>query len=185
MATFKSFINPMTCTFDRIAGIALGVLLTVSLGAPSDAAAQRFKPGDRTIAEIAVTDGNFTTLVAALSCTGLVDAVADPEAELTVFAPTDAAFAAAGLDASTICSAFDTDTLTTILLYHVVGERRPSPIVINGQNKSIAMLDGGSIYPLGQGSLTIDANNSTVNIVIPDILASNGIIHVIDFVLLP
>ena len=185
MATFKIFSNPRTSTFHRIAGIALGLMLTVSLGAPSDAAAQRFKPGDRTIAEIAVTNGNFTTLVAALSCTGLVDAVADPEAVLTVFAPTDAAFALAGLDAATICSAFDTDTLTTILLYHVVGERRPSPSVINGRNKSIEMLAGGSIYPRGQRSLTIDANNSTVNIVAPDILASNGIIHVIDFVLLP
>ena len=47
------------------------------------------------------------------------------------------------------------------------------------------MLAGGSIYPQGKGSLTIAANNSTVNIETPDLLASNGIIHVIDFVLLP
>jgi transforming growth factor-beta-induced protein len=185
MTTFKNFSKPMTSGFHRIAGIALGVLLIISLGAPPDAAAQRFKPGDRTIAEIAVTNGNFTTLVAALSCTGLVGAVADPEAELTVFAPSDAAFALAGLDATNICSTYDTETLTTILLYHVVGERRPSPSVINGRNKSIEMLAGGSIYPRGQRSLTIDANGSTVNIATPDILASNGIIHVIDFVLLP
>jgi uncharacterized surface protein with fasciclin (FAS1) repeats len=111
--------------------------------------------------------------------------VADEEAELTVFAPTDAAFAAAGLDAGNICAVFDSDTLTGILLYHVVGERRPSPSVINGRNKAIDMLAGGSIYPEGRGSLTIQANNSTVNIVIPDVLASNGIIHAIDFVLLP
>ena len=47
------------------------------------------------------------------------------------------------------------------------------------------MLAGGDIYPAGRGSLTLNANNSSVNIVWPDILASNGIIHVIDFVLLP
>ena len=169
----------------RRPGIAAGLLLALTLVFPSLASAERFKPGDKTIAELAIMNGNFTTLVAALSCTGLVGAVADEEAELTVFAPTDAAFAAAGLNAGNICVVFDTQTLSTILLYHVVGERRPSPSVINGRNKSIEMLAGGSIFPEGQRSLTIQANNSTVNIVIPDILASNGIIHAVDFVLLP
>ncbi len=174
--------------FHRYA-IALGMALALALGVPAQAKdnpnAKRFKPGDRTIAEIAVTNGNFNTLVAALSCTGLVGAVADPEAELTVFAPSDTAFAAAGLNAGNICTAFDTETLTTILLYHVVGERRPSPSVINGKNKSIEMLAGGSISPEGQGGLILYANNSMANIVDPDTLASNGIIHEIDFVLLP
>jgi uncharacterized surface protein with fasciclin (FAS1) repeats len=175
----------MSTKIHKLISTSLILALVVAFGTPTDSHAQRFKPGDDTIAEIAVTDGNFTTLVAALSCTGLVSAVADPDAELTVFAPSDAAFAVAGLNATNICSTFDTDTLTTILLYHVVGERRPSPSVINGKNKMITMLAGGSIYPLGNRSLTIDANGSTVNIVAPDILASNGIIHVIDFVLLP
>lgn len=167
--------------------VILSFIITVVLavGAPSESQAKRFKPGDKTIAEVALMNGNFTTLVAALSCTGLVGAVADPDAELTVFAPSDAAFAVAGLDATNICSTFDTETLTTILLYHVVGERRPSPSVINGRNKMITMLAGGAIYPVGKGSLMINANNSSVNIVAADILASNGIIHVIDFVLLP
>ena len=130
--------------------IALAVIL--SIVAPSDSHAKRFKPGDDTIAEIAVMSGDFTTLVAALSCTDLVGAVADPDAELTVFAPTDAAFAAAGLNAANICSTFDKMTLSTILLYHVTGERRPSPSVINGKNKMINMLAGGAIYPQGTGS---------------------------------
>lgn len=172
-------------TLSRMPTIAIGMLLAIALALPSQASAQRFKPGDKTIAEIAIMNGNFNTLVTALSCTGLVGAVADEEAELTVFAPTDDAFAAAGLDPTNVCTVFDTETLTTILLYHVVGERRPSPSVINGKNKAIVMLAGGSIYPEGKGSLTIEANDSTVNIVVPDILASNGIIHAIDFVLLP
>ena len=175
----------MTMNFHRAVSCSIAFGLMIAAFSTTDANAQRFKPGDDTIAEIAVANGGFTTLVQALSCTGLVGAVADPEAELTVFAPSDAAFAAAGLDASNICSSFDTETLTTILLYHVVGERRPSPSVINGMNKQIDMLAGGAIYPAGQGSLMINANNSSVNIVAADILASNGIIHVIDFVLIP
>lgn len=175
----------MTTNIHKAISTSLILTAILALGAPSDSQAKRFKPSDDTIAEIAVTSGDFKTLVAALSCTDLVGAVADPNAELTVFAPSDAAFALAGLNASNICSTFDTETLTTILLYHVVGERRPSPSVINGRNKMISMLAGGAIYPVGTGSLTINANGSTVNIVAPDILASNGIIHVIDFVLLP
>ena len=169
----------------KLAGFSLALGLMIATLLPIEANAQRFKPGDDTIAEIAVANGGFTTLVQALSCTGLVGAVADPDAELTVFAPSDAAFAAAGLNAGNICSSFDTETLRTFLLYHVVGERRPSPSVINGRNKRITMLAGGAIYPVGRGSLMINANNSSVNVVAPDILASNGIIHVIDFILLP
>jgi uncharacterized surface protein with fasciclin (FAS1) repeats len=169
----------------KIRGSAMAAALAVILALPVVAGAERFKPGDDTIADIAVGNGGFTTLVQALSCTGLVSAVANPDAELTVFAPTDDAFALAGLNAGNICSAYDTATLSTILLYHVVAERRPSPSVINGRNKSITMLAGGDIYPAGTGSLTLNANNSSVNIVAPDLLASNGIIHVIDFVLLP
>lgn len=176
----------MISIINKAVTVSLILALVAVFAMPVDAQAQRFKPGDRTIAEIAVSDpDNFSTLVAALACTDLVGAVADPDAELTVFAPTNAAFAAAGLDATNICSAFDTETLTTVLLYHVTGERRPSPSVINGKNKRITMLAGGAIYPVGKGSLMIDANNSSVNIVAADILASNGIIHVIDFVLLP
>jgi transforming growth factor-beta-induced protein len=162
---------------------ALAAALTV-MSIPA-ASAERFKPGDDSIAEIAVENGNFETLVAALSCTGLVGAVADEDAELTVFAPTDTAFAGLGLNQDNVCD-LDTSTLTTILLYHVVDERRPSPSVINGKNKSIEMLAGGAIYPVGKGSLTLNDNNDRgVNIVIPDVLASNGIIHVVDNVLLP
>lgn len=179
----------MTKIFKNFRAFGALSIFAVAISIPSIAAAEgkkRFKPGNQSIAGIAVADpGNFSTLVAALTCTDLVGAVADPDAELTVFAPTDAAFAEAGLNVDNVCAAFDTETLTTILLYHVVGERRPSPSVINGRNKEIMMLSGGYIYPAGTGSLAIGANNSSANIVIPDVLASNGIIHAIDFVLLP
>ena len=169
--------------------LALTVLITFAFALASVANAgprQTFKPGDTTIAEIATQNGNFTTLVAALVCTDLAGAVDDPNGELTVFAPTDDAFGKLGLTSGNICVAFDEDVLAEILLYHVVGERRPSPSVIRGKNKEIMMEAGGSIYPEGQRSLTLlDNPGREVNIVLPDQLASNGIVHVIDNVLLP
>ncbi len=143
-----------------------------------------FQPGMDTIAAIAVEAGNFQTLVAALTCTNLVGAVAAEGVELTVFAPTDEAFGNLNLNAGNICSA--DLPLADILLYHVVAERRPSPSVIRGMNKSIEMLSGGSIYPEGMGSLMMYDNlDRPIAIGTPDILASNGIIHVIDDVMLP
>ncbi len=145
----------------------------------------RFQPGEKNIATLASEDGRFTTLVAALGCTGLVPAVADPDARLTVFAPTDDAFLAAlGVDATTVCT-IDNELLTTVLLYHVTEGRRVSPSVINGRNKQIETLSGGFLFPVGSGSLTINATGSSANVVEPDVLASNGVIHGIDFVLLP
>jgi len=147
---------------------------------------ERFKPGNQTIAEIAIENGNFTTLVSALVCTELAGIFFNPAVELTVFAPTDDAFGNLGLNADNICEALDKETLSSVLLYHVVGERRPSPSVINGMNKEIeTLLPEAFLYPEGMRSLVIDANNSSANIVIPDILASNGIIHVVSEVLLP
>ncbi|NVK39876.1 MAG: fasciclin domain-containing protein [Oceanospirillaceae bacterium] len=171
--------------------VALSVFIVAIMGTSGLSMAEpnnaRFKPGDKNIAEIATSDpNNFSTLVAALVCTDLVGAVSNPYDELTVFAPTNAAFAVLNLDASNICNEFDTATLTTILLYHVTGERRPSPSIINGFDKSVDMLAGGSIYPDGGGSLTIrDNGDNPVQITTPDVLASNGIIHVVDHVLLP
>lgn len=66
---------------------------------------------------------SFYTLRAALKCTGLTSVLKNYR--LTLFAPDDAAFAALGLDADNICESFDTETLTNILTYHVVGERIP------------------------------------------------------------
>jgi len=148
---------------------------------------QRFKPGDKTIAEIAsAAPETFSTLVAALVCTDLLGAVSDPDAEITVFAPTNQAFGDLGLNAGNICSELDEETLSGILLYHVVDERRPSPSVVNGNNKLIEMLSGGYVYPEGRGSLNLmDATGETVTIAAPDQLASNGIIHVVGGVLMP
>jgi transforming growth factor-beta-induced protein len=74
--------------------------------------------GEKTIVEIAVEDGRFTTLVAAVTATGLADALSG--GEWTVFAPTDDAFAKLGLNAKNVASAFSKAGLTDILLYHAL-----------------------------------------------------------------
>lgn len=135
-------------------------------------------PETRDIVDIAVEDGRFTTLVAALQAANLVDAL-KAEGPLTVFAPTDEAFAA--LPAGTVESLLaDIPALTDVLLYHVVdGKVMASDVVelssastLLGQDVSISVMDG-----------KVMINDSAV--IIPDIEASNGVIHVIDAVLLP
>jgi transforming growth factor-beta-induced protein len=135
-----------------------------------------------TIVDVAVADGRFTTLVAAVQAAGLVDTLKS-EGPFTVFAPTDDAFAA--LPAGTVEGLLaDIPALTDILLYHVVpGKFMAADVVgLNGQSVETA-LAGKSIL------VTIDGDkvilNESVNVIITDVETSNGVIHVIDAVLLP
>ena len=132
------------------------------------------------IAEIAIANGNFTTLVTALSCTGLVPAVSDPNASLTVFAPTDSAFRKLGLTAKNICT-LPKRLLTQILTYHVAGQELFAADVL--ASKRIKMLNGLYTFPsVRHGNAYL---NGYSKIVATDIDASNGVVHVIDFVLIP
>ncbi len=137
-----------------------------------------------TIAEIAAGNEDFSILVQALTAAGLVDVVADPAAELTVFAPTNAAFvtALAALDLTAAELLGDTETLTQILLYHVVPGKVLAADIVG--LTSVPTLQGGSTI----GIEVIDGGvvlNGSINIITTDIEASNGVIHVIDGVLLP
>ena len=138
----------------------------------------------KTIVDIAVEDGRFTTLVTALQAAELVDTLSN-EGPYTVFAPTDDAFAA--LPAGTLDSLLlpeNRQQLTDILLYHVLsGSILAADVVaLDGQqvetgfagNKISIKVDMGAVYL-----------NDTVKVIITDIVASNGVIHVIDAVLLP
>ena len=123
--------------------------------------------------------GVHDSLVAALSHAGLVSAL-QADGPFTVFAPTDDAFAAAGIDLST----FDTDeenaTLSDILLYHVVSGSVAASDVTDGM--SAEALNGDDIsFTVSDGSVMV--NGATVTTA--DVMASNGIIHVIDMVLMP
>ena len=123
--------------------------------------------------------GAHDSLVAALSHAGLVSAL-QADGPFTVFAPTDDAFAAAGIDLST----FDTDeenaTLSDILLYHVMSGATASSDVTDGM--SAEALNGDDLtFTVSDGSVMV--NDATVTSA--DVMASNGIIHVIDTVLMP
>ncbi|MEC7491377.1 MAG: fasciclin domain-containing protein [Pseudomonadota bacterium] len=137
-------------------------------------------PSTMTIAEIAQADGNFDTLVAALTAANLVGTVNDPDAALTVFAPTDAAFEALG-EASLNYLLNNPDILESTLLYHVVaGAALTSIDAIAATGTSLEMANGDeAMISLGESGLMIEG----ANIVTTDIVASNGIIHVIDVVL--
>ncbi|HSR47579.1 MAG TPA: fasciclin domain-containing protein [Anaerolineales bacterium] len=132
-----------------------------------------------TIVDIAVADGRFSTLVGALESAGLVEAL-QGQGPYTVFAPTDDAFAA--LPAGTLES-LSVEQLTDILLYHVVpGKVMAADVVgLNGQSAD-TLLDGKQLAIVTDGG-TVKIGGATV--VITDIVTSNGVIHVIDTVLLP
>ena len=156
--------------------IAAAALLVASIAMPFTVSAQKpaaataAKPSTKTIAEIAIADGRFTTLVAALTCTGLVPAVSGTK-QLTVFAPTDAAFAKLEITPENVC---ETEGLTDILLYHVTEGRRTSTSVLAAP--SYSMLNGDKL---------MRSELSTAGIAIPNISAKNGVIHAINNVLLP
>jgi len=139
-------------------------------------------PESRDIVDIAVEDGRFTTLVAAVQAADLVETLKG-EGPFTVFAPTDDAFAA--LPAGTIDALLaDIPTLTDILLYHVVpGKVMAADVLgLDGQSAGTA-LEGQSIdIKIDMGNVYL---NEDVQVIITDIEASNGVIHVIDAVLLP
>jgi uncharacterized surface protein with fasciclin (FAS1) repeats len=135
-----------------------------------------------TIAGIVTADPtkSFTTLLDLVKKAGLVDALSSPTAGYTVFAPTDEAFK--GVDASKLTVA----QIKQILLYHVVPSRVFSPELVNGDvtmaddNKSKVTID------LTNGATVKGVGNTTASkITATNIMATNGVIHVIDRVLLP
>ncbi|MEO6741245.1 MAG: fasciclin domain-containing protein [Chthoniobacteraceae bacterium] len=134
---------------------------------------------EKTIVGVAVGAGQFNTLVAAVKAAGLVDTLSG-KGPFTVFAPTDAAFAK--LPAGTVKSLLkpeNKDKLVAILTYHVLAGKvmaadvtTSNPKTVNGKEAAIKV-DGGKV--------TIGA----ATVVKTDIAASNGVIHVIDTVLIP
>jgi uncharacterized surface protein with fasciclin (FAS1) repeats len=154
-----------------------GSLLIGLVAAP--VAARRAGPS---IVETAIAvnaeSGEFSTLIAAVQAAGLVD-VLDGNRQFTVFAPTDAAFAALGLNAGNVGTALDDATLTDILLYHVTTGRKDAAEVV--ASDTIRMLNGDRVDVTVGGGVFVD----DAEVIITDIRTSNGIIHVIDAVLLP
>ena len=156
--------------------MAMAVVAVAAVLAPSVSA--RSTAAEADIVTTAVNNGSFKTLASLLTAAGLVDTLKG-SGPFTVLAPTDEAFAKvpqATLDAL----AADPAKLKAVLLYHVIAGSVPSSEVVkltsaktaNGANVAIKVVDG-----------SVFVNNAKV--VAPDVMASNGIIHVIDTVLLP
>jgi len=134
-----------------------------------------------TIPQTAIADGRFKTLVTALSAADLVGTLSKPERPFTVFAPTDDAFEAlpAGL-VDCLVKEENQVILSDILLNHVV----------EGKVRSTDLSDGKNVTTLIGNDVTVDLSGGMVKIgsstvIIPDVGASNGVIHVIDSVLVP
>ena len=134
------------------------------------------------IVDIALSNPDLTTLVAALQTADLVGTLADEAATFTVFAPTDEAFAALGEDTiATLLS--DTESLTDVLLYHVVGGAAADSIDATSRYGDVLTManEDEVAVDIREGELFVNE----ARIIIRDIPATNGIIHVIDAVLLP
>src|SRR3954453_15052594 len=151
----------------------IALIATVSVAVPARAA-------DKDVVDTAVAAGNFTTLATALKAAGLVDTLKG-EGPFTVFAPTDEAFAK--LPAGTVENLLKPENkakLTAILTYHVVPGNVMAADVM--KLKTAKTVQGGSVkIAAANGKVMID--NATVTKA--DIAASNGVIHVIDTVLMP
>ncbi|MCB0155731.1 MAG: fasciclin domain-containing protein, partial [Anaerolineae bacterium] len=130
------------------------------------------------VVDVAVADGRFTTLATALEAAGLIDTLKG-EGPFTVFAPTDEAFAA--LPEGTLDSLLaDIPALTNVLLYHVVAGEVPAATVVTLPSADTVLGQPVSITVEGESVKVNEAN-----VIQTDVMASNGIIHVIDAVLIP
>ena len=149
------------------------IALALTAGATFSAMAQD-------IVDTAVKAGNFKTLVAAVQAAGLVDTLKGP-GPFTVFAPTDEAFAKipkATLDGLLA----DKAALTKVLTYHVVPAR-----VLKAEvpvNTAITTVQGQT-FTINASLVITDQNMRTSSIVATDVFTSNGVIHVVDKVILP
>ncbi|MEO1512733.1 MAG: fasciclin domain-containing protein, partial [Planctomycetota bacterium] len=166
------------------------------------------EPEEQTIADIALATPDLSILVTALDAAGLVGAVADASADLTVFAPTNAAFAALAADLGYTGDPADEDAvfaaiagaltalsedgdpiplLTEILLYHVAPGAQDVEALIAAPSIATATTAGTPLIPSEAGIIDADpeAGNPAFVAGLTDIQASNGTVQVIDGVLLP
>ena len=137
-----------------------------------------------TIVDVAASDENFSTLVSLVTEAGLVDALSDASSELTVFAPTNDAFAK--VDSATLEKLkANKDALKQVLTYHVVASKALSSDLTDGQE--LTTLEGSKVtVKISGSSVSLMSDSGTsVNVTKADIESDNGVIHVIDSVLIP
>ena len=193
----------MQRTFHRIAAAPLAIAL--SAGAASALAADVMVGGapmfpTKDIIDNAVNSKDHTTLVAAVKAAGLVETLKGP-GPFTVFAPTNDAFAA--LPAGTVDTLLKPEnkgTLTKVLTYHVVAGKWDAQSlakqIMDGMGSAtLKTVAGGTLTAKAAGTLTakaadgkiwlMDEKGATAQVTIPDVYQSNGVIHVVNKVLMP
>ena len=139
------------------------------------------------IVDTAVEAGSFTTLVAAVKAAGLVDTLKG-KGPFTVYAPTDAAFDALPEGTvETLLKPENKGQLTNVLLYHVDDRKLTAAMIPAGSNyfKPVLSSERLCITANSDGVMIADGTGEMANVIIADIIADNGVIHVIDKVLLP
>ncbi len=146
------------------------------------------------IVQIAVSNPNFSSLVAAVVKTGLVDALSNANANLTVFAPTNTAFAQLpspfnnSTNISAITDVTQINFLRDVLLYHVIGSEVFSNQIASGRSSAVTIksqVSGNDNTIYFSNTFRLIRINGQSNVVHPNLNATNGVIHVIDKVLLP
>ncbi len=182
---------------NKHSGLVAGIILAVGLSAAPSFAAVKMVGGapmypTKTIVENAVNSKDHTTLVAAVKAAGLVETLSGP-GPFTVFAPTNKAFAK--LPKGTVESLVapeNKDKLTAILTYHVVPGKLTAAdlkaeIKAGGGQAELKTVQGETLTVTAKGRMlnVTDAKGDVAHVTIGDVLQSNGVIHVIDTVMIP
>jgi uncharacterized surface protein with fasciclin (FAS1) repeats len=177
----------------RTMGLTALVATTAMLSACKSSSTAPAAPG--TLAQVAAANGNFTALVAAATKAGLVPTLNNNSQSLTVFAPTDAAFTAMAAslgfaDANAMVAALDGPTLAKILQYHVLPAKKlAAALVAGGATQATLYAFNAATTSLAlnttSGVRITDALLTQATVTTADVAASNGVIHVIDKVLVP
>jgi uncharacterized surface protein with fasciclin (FAS1) repeats len=184
MSMNKLKLASLTVAF-ALAGATIETMAQVTVGGAPMLAT-------KDIVDNAVNSKDHTTLVAAVKAAGLVDTLKGP-GPFTVFAPTNASFAA--LPAGTVDTLLKPENkpaLTKVLTYHVVPGKLDAAalkqqISSGGGKAMLKTASGGTLTAMasGNGISITDEGGGTANVAIADVLQSNGVIHVVDKVLLP
>lgn len=166
----------------NLASLTRAALAVAVLASPALSSAQTSEKGKKMndIVAVAANAGQFNTLIAAVKAAGLVETLQGP-GPFTVFAPTDAAFAK--LPKGTIEALLkDKEKLTAILTYHVVSGKVMAADIIKAGGAEPATVNGAPVsVTIRDGKVYVDEAQVTA----ADIQASNGVIHVIDAVIMP
>jgi uncharacterized surface protein with fasciclin (FAS1) repeats len=166
-----------------VVAIAATAIATVPAGAKQPKPAPNIVSTAVEVNSSGAFAGQFDTVIAAALCTpGIVDALS-ARGQLTLFAPTDDAFANLGLTPENVCSALPQATLADVLTYHVAKGNRDAASVLD--STQIRMLNGDRVTVDAPAVALIDGLGRQANIIVTDVAAGNGVIHAIDSVLLP